>query len=73
MGQVTPPEEGAQPSLAHIDETSYDALAEILSELREYYGLETNPGREAWLSEIIEDFGRTMGRLKPSQMQATIM
>lgn len=73
MGQVTPPEDSARPSLAHIDETSYDALAEILSELREYHELEADPGRESWLSEIIEDFGRTMSRLKPSQAQATIM
>lgn len=73
MGQVTPPDDGNKPSLAHIDETSYDALAEILSELREYYELEGDPGRASWLSEIIADFGRTVARLEPSQVQGTIM
>ncbi len=68
MGQMTPFEASSASSVRYVDESSFFALSETLSELREFYALERDPGRASWLSEIIEEFGETVSRLEPAVM-----
>lgn len=68
LGQMMPFTHNAAGKTPHVDESSFTALSEALSDLREYYALERDPGRASWLSEIIDDIGATVARLEPNLM-----
>lgn len=68
MGQMMPFTHSPAATAPHLDESSFAALSEALSDLRDYYALESDPGRASWLSEIINDIGATVARLEPNLM-----
>ncbi|WP_143493512.1 MULTISPECIES: hypothetical protein [unclassified Pseudomonas] len=68
LGQMMPLTHNAAGTVPHVDESSFNALSEALSDLRDYCALESDPGRASWLSEIIEDIGATVARLEPNPM-----
>lgn len=68
LGQMMPFTHSTAATAPRLDESSFTALSEALSDLRDYYALESDPGRACWLSEIIDDIGATVARLEPNLM-----